>query len=212
MTQPQFTPLSTVYTRALRLLGLVPAQRQLQTPLTVQPVQIISDVSDASIPHSNPIFGFNVVLAAPGAADSAMISLQARSRIVRLRQVFFQTASAPRMFVANADLMTTVDTTLDNTTDGSSLGPTGTATGAMAASRSIVRGGQTVGAANPANAYRPETVQFDLRPPLLLNRNQFIYFIGATLNSALTVSGLYEEIPNQDEVADLGFPEVNEQG
>ncbi len=98
MSQPQ--PLETIYTRALRLLGLRPASRPLSTFLTVQSVQIVADVSDVSIPHSNPVFAFTIAQVAPGLADSAMVAIQAGARMIRLRQFFFHTVTAPRMWMS----------------------------------------------------------------------------------------------------------------
>lgn len=191
MTEPL---LETNYTRALRLLGLRPASRQLSTPLTVQSVQIVTDVSDVSIPHSNPIFGvgFGIVGVA---AEHSTLELAATSRLIRLRQVFLPSMTTPKIFIAAA----TTITRLIGTATGVSLGPV-VAVGTAIASR----GNST--AIPTAGAYGPDAVQFDVRPPLLIAPGFRAIFKDQTLNTTVGVNLIYEEIPPQEAVADLGFP------
>ncbi len=200
MTQPV---LETNYTRALRLLGLRPASRALSSPLTVQSVQVIADVGDVSIPHSNPVFGWNQSQVAPGVGNMAMITMQATSRLLRVRQIFAFTSASMRIYVVDADPMTTVIATLAAAA-GSSLGPV------EATRTAIVRSGHSVGFGGPNFAYLPAALQFDLRPPLLIAPGRFFVLQEATANQTLTASAIYEEIPEQDAVSNVGFPSIAE--
>ncbi len=195
MTQPGFTSLSTIYTRALRLLGFVPAQRQLQAPLAVQPVQIVADVSDVVVPHSNPVFGISRAQAAV-AAERGVTILETTSRLVRIRQIEI-TATTPRVFVVSAATGFTI-TTPGADVFGVSVGPqvnVGTA---------IVHRGTTT-TVSAAGAWSPGTNR-DLRPPLLVAPGQLLVLIDSTVNIANQFDLLWEEIPTQDQVVDIGFP------
>ncbi len=199
MTQPGFQPLSTVYTRALRLLGLVPAQRQLQTPLTVQPVQVIADVSDVSIPHSNPVFGASIGIAQVALEHSAL-ELTATSRLLKVRIITMAGYTDPRIFVQTTAYLTTVVSSNFQV----SLGP-----GADVSTAQLDRGTSTT--APTGGEFAPQQAQFDLRPPLLIAKGSRIVFADRTVNTAPTLAGvIWEEIPDQDDIANLGFPTVGE--
>ncbi len=200
MTQPGFQPLSTVYTRALRLLGLVPAQRQLQTPLTVQPVQIVADVGDVSVPHSNPVFGWTVTVNAV-AAEFGTIIMIATSRLLRVRILNQLTGTSPRYeLVTRAD--SAIGTVQQAAFNPSSLGPN------VATATAIVEGGVNV-AALASTTFSPGIAIFDLRPPILIQKGHALMIGNIAANNAMAIAVIYEEIPNQDDVADTGFPEID---
>jgi len=203
MTQPGFQSLSTVYTRALRLLGMVPAQRQLQSNLTIQPVQIVADVSDFSVPHQNPLFGINAVGSAV-AAEFGAVSLEAVSRTLRVRFLNVLVMTSPRMRVfARGDAI--LDAVTLGPIPGITLGPsvqTGTAQ---------VRAGNNTAVNIATTAVRPTASQFDLRPPILIAKGSTLAIEDAASNTAVNVSIIWEEIPDQDATTDVGFPLLGEE-
>ena len=199
MTQPSFAQLSTIYTRALRLLGLVPAQRQLQTPLTVSSVQIVADASDFSIPHSNPIFGMNVTTTAV-LNEFSVIRLTATTRVVRIRRLNVIAGTSNRLQVVAG--VHVIDTVQVGPLVGLSLGPqvnVGTAD---------FEGGVVTATDLSANAYRPNAESFDLRPPLLVAKGSSFVMEDRSSNVQGSLSIIWEEIPDQSDVTDVGFPEI----
>ncbi len=201
MTQP-FVPLETLYTRALRLLGVLsPGSRQTQLSLAVVPVSVISDVSDASIPHSNPVFGITAGSAAVAAVFSGA-SITPTRRLVRLRLVQTgSTAASIRLFVG-ANGSYSFDNVLLDTRTGSSIGPAADPGTAL-----IQRGtGLTTPNTNFPGSWTPTELQFDLRPPLLIAPGFTLFMVSGTANDATTCQMVWEEIPEQIASADLGFP------
>ncbi len=200
-----FQPLSTVYTRALRLLGLVPAQRQLQTPLTVQPVQVVADVSDVSVPHSNPVFGGSSGVGAV-AAEFAAFQIFAQSRLLRIRQISVTGATLPVLFVTESNGF------IDNPiADAAGVFRIGIGPRVDAGTALILRGTSTV--TPPVGGFDIEQAQFDVRPPLLIDKGFSLVIASQTSNTAFATAGfIWEEIPNQDDVANLGFPRVADSG
>jgi len=196
---PDFVPLQQLYSRALGILGVQsPGGRQTSLALAVQPVSIVSDVSDASIPHSNPIFS---MVAAQGAVavNNSQITIQATSRLLRIRQINISAGTDVRLGVVLADPLTTVVATVTAAAMGK-LGPfVGTTT-------AIVRAGRSLAPALPGSSFLPAQAQFDFRPPLLIAPGHFVTFEDQTQNSAITVGAIWEEIPGQTDAADIGFP------
>lgn len=201
MTQPLPT-LSTNFTRALRLLGLRPASRVLSTPLTVQPVQLIADVSDVSIPHSNPVFGSsqNVIGVA---AEFSTIEIQARNRLLRIRQIFLDVGfTTPRIYVIASPSIDNIQANLEI--------PSGIGPRADAFTAGSVRGTRTV-AIGAAAFLVPTAVIFNLRPPLLVAPGFSFCITDTDPNTSPGLSGvLWEEIPEQEAVTNIGFPTVPE--
>ncbi len=211
MTQPPLENLDTIYTRALRLLGLRPPNRQLRTPLTVQSVQVVADASDFSIPHSNPVFG--LVFSQPAVAlRNSCLALQATSRLLRVRQLFISTGTGVRWAVMQND---PIDTNVA-TRQGADIGPLGpfgaeSALITLQGATAIATTGHNAARNLPTASAQIEQTQFDVRPPLLLARGSFMTFEDATVNTLVTVMLAWEEIPNQDEVGvgNIGFPEAS---
>ncbi len=197
MTQPI---LETNFTRALRLLGLRPASRRLSTPLSVQSVQIIADVGDVSIPHSNPIFGGSIGVTAV-IAEHAGIEILATSRLLRIRIISQTGFTDPRIFVQQALY---IDNAQAAAEVRHSLGP-----GVDAPTAIIVRGTSTQ--APVGGEYTPQVAQFDLRPPLLIAPSFRLVIADRTVNTAPTPMGfIWEEIPEQEAQVGVGFPTIAE--
>ncbi len=205
MTQPGGPiQLNTLFTRALRALGaLTPGSIQLFSPRIVQPVQVIADVSDLSIPHSNPVFGFS--LGAPAVvAEFSAVAITATSRLIRFRQLLvFNAVTQNSLFmeVLRVNPIDTITATLPAGSADRSMGPVGTDL-----NTSIITRGSSAIFDLTANSFSPEFTQFDMRPPLLLAPGSTLVIEDGTANQAIAVAALYEEIPQQDETADLGFP------
>jgi len=194
-----FVPLQTLYTRALGLLGVQGAgSRQTALALSVQPVSILSDVSDASIPHSNPVFG--VVASQPAvAANNSQITVFTARRMLKLRQINVIAGTQVVLGVTAVDPLTTVVATVAQAAVGR-VGP------AAAEPTAITRAGRSLAAALPANSWLPVQGLVDMRPPILIAPGQFLTFEDQVQNTTVTLSCLWEEIPEQTDSADLGFP------
>lgn len=194
---PDFVPLEQLYTRALKLLGVQsPGARQTALSLAVQPVSIISDVADASVPHSNPVFATTRTVAAV-VAEFSTFELLAINRLVRVRQYHVTDATAPRFWVQEA----TAITTLTDSIAGTSMGP------AVDVGLAAVRRGPAVATVAPVGSYRPEQDEsVDFRPPLLLAPGFRFCMSDNVANTTPIYSLIWEEIPLQLDIANLGFP------
>lgn len=191
--------LETLYTRALRLLGVsTPGGKQLTSPLSVQPVQIVADVADVSIPHSNPIFGLAMGVAA-FAAEFGIAEIRAIDRLVRIRQIFISAGTNVRTFVVagNYNITRVTDTRF-----GTPLGPR------TDAGTAVVRRGTSTVDPTAFLGVEFEQVQFDVRPPFLIAPGFSLCFGDVVANSGTGISVLWEEIPGQGEVAAIGFPTI----
>ncbi len=202
MTTPQFpsAPLQALYTRALRILGLVsPGGAQTQISLGVTPVTILSDVSDASVPHQNPLFGVRMSVAAV-ALEFSVVALQARSRLVRLRSVQVITGTNLRFQVVT-EASGPVDSVTIGPTGGFPLGP------ATDGGFAFVTGGNNTAVKANANSFRPAASEFNFRQlGSLIAPGNTLIVEHASANTAMEISVIYEEIPQQTDVANLGFP------
>ncbi len=198
--------LETSYTRALRLLGLRPASRQLSTPLTVQSVQIVSDVGDVSIPHSNPIWA-STILAPPVVGEFSVWSLIATNRLLKIRQLLTTQLAELEVFVGLQYTPTAAGVL-------GSFGPFG-----RDAQNGLLRevptalvqvGSDAANIMSTDALISPIDVQIDYRPPLLIAPGSALHIQFQTANIGLTVSEIHEEIPAQDAVSQVGFPTVAE--
>lgn len=203
MTQPQpgFTTLNQVYTRALSILGVVsPGGRATALSLGVTPVSLISDVSDASVPHQNPIYGISVTTTAV-VGEFSIVQLSALARMLRVRRItVIALGTSPRLELLGtaAAVLATVQVAA---TPGFSLGPS------VIPGNASARGGVNAGAAIlDNNAFRPDLSSFDFRPPFLIAPGQTLCYEDQSTNTQISLSILWEEIPLQTDVEDLGFP------
>ncbi len=211
MTQPgRAQPLSTLYTRAQRLLGFTtPGSIQMWSPVTVQPVQVVADVSDAAVPHQNPLFAMTAALA-PQATLNHVIALHATRRLCRVWTVFVELGSSVRMMTLTEDIRTGGQVTLAC----ASLGPVGVPLAATVGGNTArALTGTTIGPAAPftvLNTFAPELVQWNTAGAkftgMLLAPGSFLTFQNTQTNNNTTLSMIWEEIPAQDESSQLGFP------
>ena len=196
----EFVPLEQLYTRALTLLGVVtPGARQTSLSLAVSPVSIISDVSDASVPHQNPLYGVSITTTAV-AAEFGIVQLTAVTRLIRLRQLnIVALGTSPRieLLPVAAAAMATVQVAA---TPGFSMSPS------VIPGLASARGGVNAGAILDANAYRPSLGTIDFRPALLIAPGQTLCYEDSSTNTQISISFIYEEIPLQTDIANLGFP------
>lgn len=195
---PDFVPLENLYTRALQILGVAtPGSTPTELNLRVQPVSIISDVSDASVPHSNPVFGFSFSIT-PVAAEFSAIELTATSRLLRVRQIRALGATNPRLQVVPVGFIDNLAAPVGGT--GVSIGPISTDAGTAI----FNRGTSTV--SPNTGAFIILNTQFDVRPPLLIAPGQSLIIADSSANVAATFGVIWEEIPAQIQIASVGFP------
>lgn len=196
----EFVPLEQLYTRALTLLGVVtPGARQTSLSLAVSPVSIISDVSDASVPHQNPLYGVSITTTAV-AAEFSIVQLISITRLIRLRQInIVALGTSPRIeLLAVGDApMATIQVAA---TAGFSMSPS------VIPGFANSRGGVNAGAILDANAYRPSLGTIDFRPALLIAPGQALCYEDSSTNTQISISFIYEEIPLQTDITNLGFP------
>ena len=197
----EFVPLEQLYTRALTILGVVtPGARQTSLSLAVSPVSIISDVSDASVPHQNPLFGVSITTTAV-AAEFSIVQLIAINRMIRLRQLnIVALGTSPRIELLSvaAAAMATIQVAA---TPGFSMSPS------VIPGLGNARGGVNAGAPLlDANAYRPSLGTIDFRPALLIAAGEALCYEDQSSNTQISISLIYEEIPLQTDIANLGFP------
>ncbi len=209
MVQPApprgFSRLETLYTQALRLLGVVsPGNVALDTPNIITNVQVLADVSDVTIPHQNPLFGYSSS-DTPAAGENQLYVIGATSRPLRIWTIFVGAGTGVRIVVLDEDLR--ANTIVAQQV--SSLGPVGTAAAATAAGNTAIVGrGTTTGVVAPFTtlaSFEPELVQWNANK-FLIAPGQFFTLYNTIVAEAANVKVIFEEIPDQNEVTGLGFP------
>ncbi len=212
MTQPGFSRIETLYTRALRLLGIVsPGNVLLDAPNQVQNVQMVADVSDVTIPHSNPLFGASATVAGV-ALELQIMSLEATSRPLRIWTLFIGAGTTVELYTTTDNIITSAEVAFN----AFPLGPVGQAAASTARTQTaITRIGGVLNSALPAGindlgTFIPELVQWNTgnRRGMLIAPGSIFTILNHTIAETLTAGFIWEEVPGQEEISQVGFPET----
>ncbi len=186
------------FQRWLRTIGAQDKDPQILDE-TLKGVAVVGDYSDVAPPHQNPLFGC-------GCAEGAQVGLfstieiQATRRPIRLTSALVA-APSPGLSRYGAYPSTRL-TVITAEPTIHSLGPNPNDT-----PQAVVRNGTTAVDIGTSTPFWIPDVDLQGRPRIwLLQPGAFLAFQADSVNTTLTMSLNWEELPHFDEITDDGYP------